>query len=60
MRLMIQNFGSNPNKSWSTTTAVVIINGFLYLIMDVFIVTNNILHLACTRSCFRFFFNFLN
>ncbi len=34
---MMQNLASNPKISWSTTTEVVMSNGFLYLIINAFI-----------------------
>jgi len=37
MMFIIQNLGSNPKNSWSTTTEVVIIKALLYL-MTFFIV----------------------
>lgn len=49
MMLMMQNLGSNPNRSCNTTTAVVITNGFLYLRMDVPIAASSILHQVYTR-----------
>lgn len=37
MMLMMQNLGSNPKMSCSTTTELVMITGFLYLIKMAFI-----------------------
>ncbi|MCE3296771.1 MAG: hypothetical protein K0R65_2485 [Crocinitomicaceae bacterium] len=37
MMLMMQNLGSKPKTSCSTTTEVVIINGFLYVRINFFI-----------------------